>query len=400
MRLAVSFTNFGPYHLARLRALGHRLAEQGGTLIAYETAGVEQKYPWQASRGAEPFEWTTLFPDSALESIPAAECTDAMRAALDRDQPEALGIVGYVRPESLAMLDWARAAKRPTVLMSESQAIDRPRVWWKEALKGRRVRRFDAALVGGPAHRDYLVSLGLPAERIAFGYNAVDHDAYAAAARAAREHRESMSGLPARPYFLAVSRFVPEKNLERLVEAFGHYRATAPVDSAWDLVLCGAGESEASIEATIQASGVAEAVHRPGFLQASGLAGWYAHAGAFVLPSLSEPWGLVANEAAACSVPLLLSERAGCARTLVPEPVGMTGRLFDPGNRAAITECLRWIAGLDPAERQAIGRRAEANAAQWGPERFATGTMQALELAIAHRDRRAGRSARREAIGR
>ena len=63
--------------------------------------------------------------------------------------------------------------------MSESQAIDRPGVWWKELIKTRRVRQFDAALVGGPSHRDYLVQLGMPADRIALGYNAVDNDYFA-----------------------------------------------------------------------------------------------------------------------------------------------------------------------------------------------------------------------------
>ncbi len=401
MRLAVSFTNFGPYHLARLRALGCRLAEQGGELLAYETAGVERKYPWQAAQGDEPFTRKTLFPDQDLEAIPAAECSDAMTAALDRDRPDALGIVGYVRPESLAMLAWAERHGRPAILMSESQAVDRPRVWWREALKGRRVRRFDAALVGGASHRDYLIALGLPADRIALGYNAVDHDAYAAAAEAARNDPEARRGLPGRPYFLCVARFVPEKNLERLVDAFGRYRAATDPALAWDLVLCGAGESEPSIQAAIVATGQAGAVHRPGFLQAGGLATWYAHAGAFVLPSLSEPWGLVANEAAACGVPLLVSERAGCARTLVPDPSGTTGRRFDPTDVEELAACLAWIATLAADERRAIGLRAEATAAQWGPERFATGTLQALELAAASKTRRVSRIRRsREAIGR
>ena len=44
--------------------------------------------------------------------------------------------------------------------------------------------------------------------------------------------------------------------------------------------------------------GNAEAIYRPGFLQADELARWYAHAAAFVHPSLLEPWGLVVNEAA------------------------------------------------------------------------------------------------------
>ena len=60
------------------------------------------------------------------------------------------------------------------------------------------------------------------------------------------------------------------------------------------------------------------------------LSRWYAHAGAFVLPSLSEPWGLVVNEAASTGLPLLVSNRAGCAPTLVPEPEATTGAQFDP----------------------------------------------------------------------
>src|SRR6185437_14131368 len=97
---------------------------------------------------------------------------------------------------------------------------DHPRVWWKEAVKRRRVRRFAAGLVGGPRHRAYLTALGLPASRIALGYNAVDNDHFAGLADAARHAPDAADGLPAVPYFLAVSRFVPEKNLVRLVRAF------------------------------------------------------------------------------------------------------------------------------------------------------------------------------------
>ena len=63
MTFAVCFTNFGPYHLARLRALADRLAKDGNRLVAYEVADREQTYPWSRSRLEEPFTWITLFPD-------------------------------------------------------------------------------------------------------------------------------------------------------------------------------------------------------------------------------------------------------------------------------------------------------------------------------------------------
>jgi glycosyltransferase involved in cell wall biosynthesis len=391
--VAVSFTNFGPYHLARLRALAVALGRAGGRLIAYETAGTQELYPWRTPREREPFAWVTLFPGGVLEEISRADCVRAMRLALDRDRPDALGVVGYVRPESLAMLDWAEDNRRPRVLMSESQAVDHPRVWWKEAVKRRRVRRFSAGLVGGPRHRDYLVSLGLPADRISLGYNAVDGDAFAAEAERFRRDLEGRKGVPDQPFFLAVSRFAPEKNLPALVRAYARYRRDAGAAPAWDLVLCGGGPAAAEVEAAVARSGFAGSIQRPGFLQAGELARWYAFALAFVHPAVSEPWGLVVNEAAACGLPLLVSDRAGCVETFVPDGREPTGVRLDPTDEESMAGAMAWVAGLPEGERQTLGRRAAAVAREWGPERFATGAVEAFQVAEAHeRLRRRGRA--------
>jgi glycosyltransferase involved in cell wall biosynthesis len=381
MRLGVCFTNFGPYHLARLRALADQLARRGGELIAYEVAGSERTWPWERREGREAFRRLTLFPDRELETLAPAECRRALTDALDRDQPDALGLVGYVRPESVAGARWARRSGRPAILMSESQAIDRPHTWWKELVKKRRIGRFDAALVGGPSHRDYLVELGMPAERIAFGYNAVDNAFFAERTRKARNAPESRLGLPAAPYFLSVCRFAPEKNLIRLIEAFSRYRRQAANTQPWDLVLIGDGPQAADIAEAILAGGCPEAIHRPGFLQADQLPGWYAHASAFVLASVSEPWGLVVNEAASAELPLLVSSRAGCAATLVPDSPSATGARFNPLESDDMAAKLCWMAGLPDGERRAMGLRAAEVVGDWGPERFARGVLEAVELA-------------------
>jgi glycosyltransferase involved in cell wall biosynthesis len=383
MTVAICFTNFGPYHLARLRALAARLGTARIRLIAYEVAGREQAYPWSPDRNIEPFEWITLFPDRVLETIAPADCRHAMAVALDRDQPDVLCLVGYARPESMAAASWAKRHRRPAILLSESQAIDRPRIWWKELIKMRRTRQFDAALVGGPAHRDYLVRLGMPPERIALGYNAVDNGYFTTEAQRWRNSATGRAGLASAPYFLTVCRFAPEKNLVRLIRAFARYREESNPQSAWELVLCGDGPGSAEVEDAIVRSGCAAAIHRPGFLQTDALTRWYGHAEAFVLPSLSEPWGLVVNEAAASGLPLLVSARAGCAATLVPEPEGTTGGQFDPLDLEEMTTKLAWIASLTAEDRRAMGRRAAQVVSEWGPDRFAHGVIKAIELARA-----------------
>jgi glycosyltransferase involved in cell wall biosynthesis len=379
--LAVSFSNFGPYHVARLRALALRLEARRGRLIAYETAGSEQLYPWQITRGSEPFDWVTLFPDRNLEALSTGECNRAMRRALERDQPDAVATAGYFRPETTAALRWANRLGRPAILMSESQAVDYRRVWWRELLKRRRVQKFSAALVGGPRHRDYLRALGMPSRRITLGYNAVDNVALARAAEAARRDPAGRRELPVSPYFLAVSRFVPEKNLPRLIRGFAAYRGSCRIVPPWELVLCGSGSGAAEIERAVAASGCAGAIHRPGFLQADELSRWYAHASAFVHPSLLEPWGLVVNEAAACGLPLLVSDRAGCVDTLVPLGEPTTGARFDPLDQDQIADRLRWMAELPEVDRRTMSQRAAEHVAHWGPERFAQGILEALALA-------------------
>ncbi len=129
------------------------------------------------------------------------------------------------------------------------------------------------------------------------------------------------------------------------------------------------------------ASGTAESIHRPGFLQVDELPRWYAHAGAFVLPSLLEPWGLVANEAAASGLPLVLSDRAGCSATLVPGARGTTGARFDPRDVDELSETLAWISSSTAEALEAMGRRAAEVVSFWGPGRFADGVVQALEFA-------------------
>ena len=66
----------------------------------------------------------------------------------------------------------------------------------------------------------------------------------------------------------------------------------------------------------------------PGFAQREYLAGLYALAEALVLPTHSDPWGLVVNEAMACGLPIVVSNVAGCSADLVED--GWNGYVVPP----------------------------------------------------------------------
>src|SRR5207247_9691952 len=107
-------------------------------------------------------------------------------------------------------------------------------------------------------------------------------------------------------YFLYVGRCSSEKNLIRLLHAYRHYRKQHP--EGWQLVLVGDGPQRAELEDCARASGIRDILWC-GFKQIDELPTYYALSGCFILPSTSEPWGLVVNEAMACGLPVLVSSR-------------------------------------------------------------------------------------------
>ena len=60
-RLCIQWPRFGPYHLARLRAVHAFLETKGVELIALETAGEDATYAWRVEAAAEPFRREQVF---------------------------------------------------------------------------------------------------------------------------------------------------------------------------------------------------------------------------------------------------------------------------------------------------------------------------------------------------
>ena len=384
-KLAIIFHRFGPYHLARLAAAAARF-----DLLAVEESAETAEYAWEAVHAArEGFQRVTLLGAGERPARPAAEIGRRLRRLIDGHRPAAVAVPGWSDPAALTALAWGAACGTPVVLMSESTAWDQPRSPGREWVKRRLVRLGAAGLVGGTPHADYLAALGMARERILPGYDAVDNAHFATGADAARARdaeTRARLGLPAR-FFLASSRFLPQKNLPTLLRAFAAYRqqTTAP---AWDLVLLGDGPERGTVSALPAELGVADAVHLPGFRQYDELPAYYGLAGAFVHAATSEPWGLVVNEALASGLPVLVSDRCGCASDLVVN--GENGYPFDPANPALLATLMERLAAGAPEARAVMGAAGRRHVANWGPETFGRNLARAVELALAAPRRRVG----------
>lgn len=355
------WSSMGPYHFARMNAL----ARAPGIELTVVEIAASDGHGWIRSEEAKEFTLITLRPDALSRRLLKDTRHDLLRV-LNETHPNIVVAAGYRDLYSLRAI-LAHRASNPntlTLLWSESTAADRSRARAIEAAKALILKAFDGALVAGKQHAAYLASLGMPAADMQAVGNCVDNDLFAR--RASPAHADDGAKETPDNYFLFVGRFVPQKNLSRMIEAYREYRQRAG-SAAWDLVLVGSGPDEGSLKRQIRESDI-EGTWFTGLRQAQDLPAYYARARCFVLPSISEPWGLVVNEAMASGLPVLVSNRCGCVPDLLED--GVNGFVFDPFDTHALATLLfRVSTGAVPLRD--IAANARHKVSDYSPALFA-----------------------------
>jgi glycosyltransferase involved in cell wall biosynthesis len=381
MKIAILFDRFGPYHVARIRG-----AMQSASILAIEGAPHRAVYAWTRPDLPEGLDYVALTTEVGEESDPAL--VDArLDERVGRWKPDVIALPGWSNMVTLCALRWARKAGIAAVCMSETNAWDFERKSLTENVKRGIVAHYGGGLATNRSQIEYLTQLGVRREATFSGYNAIDNDFF----REAAARWRATPGLPPEiekivpaeargRYFLASNRFIPKKNLLRLLDAYAAFREVRAADPAdWPLVLLGDGELRAEIEAKIAVLGLGAHVHLAGFLQLDALVRYYGTAGAFIHASTTEQWGLVINEAMAAGLPVAASRRCGSTQYLIDDDV--TGFSFDPYSTEQITAALGKLASL-PADAPLL-ENARAKVEQLRPERFGEALRHAAAAALA-----------------
>jgi 1,2-diacylglycerol 3-alpha-glucosyltransferase len=380
-------TNLGPYHVARMRALGQRLSMYKARLVVVELAGLEKSYRWRVDRAANGFEWRTLSKEQAVEDVPARLQRRLMRECLAELRPVVTLVSGWSRPFFRAALDWCRGGPGICLIVSSSTATTRRndshtkrRVWPFELYKRWLLRGVDGALVPGNAGRQYLNSLGVPRDRIFLKIDAVDNDYIAKRAAEARRDAARLRaeyGVPEQ-FFVCPARLLPLKNHVGMLRAYEKYLKRA-ANAAWGLVMLGEGAAAPEVDAAMARLNCPKVVRRA-FSPLEVVADHYGLASALVLASFKETWGLVLNEAAAAGLPLLVSNRAHAAEHLI-QP-GVNGWCFDPDDPDELAELFWRLSTLPAEELEQMGAASRRIVADWGLEQYLDEALRAVATAM------------------
>lgn len=250
----------------------------------------------------------------------------------------------------------ARLTGTPFVLWSGSTAAEdtRLRRLTKPLVRGL-VQSADAWLAYGTRAKEYLVSLGAKGEQTFLTYNAVDTEAFAERSRvAATDHdvlREQLRIRTSR-VILYCGNLLDLKGVNELLESFALY---AQVDPDVTLLLVGSGRDEARYREWVRDRDLAGRVVFAGFAPRDDMPRYYALGDLLVLPSRSEIWGLVINEALACGLPVVATSICGAAADLIQE--GVNGYIVPPRDPHALCQAyeLHFAPGTD---REAMSTRA------------------------------------------
>lgn len=256
-------------------------------------------------------------------------------------QPQALLVVGWsIYSHLKAMVHFK--GKIPVLFRGDSTLLDEKPglIRYLRGLYLPLVYRYvDKALYVGKNNREYFLKYGLKDEQLLFAPHAIDISRFQEEdknrARGA-ELRKSMGIAEDKIVFLFAGKLEPKKDPFLLLEAFRRLN-----DERTHLVFVGSGILEGRLKRRAPAR-----VHFMGFQNQGMMPAVYCSGDIFVLPSFeNETWGLAVNEAMACGLPILVSDKCGCAADLAVD--GKNGYIFSARDKNMLCVKMKEIAQRD-----------------------------------------------------
>jgi len=349
MRVVICWTEVSGYMGACWRELSAR-AGLDVSVVAFAPAGGASSAPFDTSviRGVR---CETLSPEQR-------ENADHVAAVVIARNPDVIVLCGW------AVKSYVALATNPTLTNCRFVlALDTP---LKENLRQRIgkqwmrgfLKRMDAAIVAGERSANLAAYLGVPPERICRGMYAIDVDAMGAAAE-----MRAAGGAAWPRRFLLVGRYVPEKAIDRLIEAYRLYRAglNGSDGDPWPLTCCGKGDLAALLRGV-------DGVRDIGFVQPAELPRVLADHGALILPSRYEPWGAALVEGCAAGLPVIATEECGASLDVVRS--FHNGLLTSAEDPAGLARAMLWM--HQHADRLPdMGKRSRELASAFSAQRWA-----------------------------
>jgi glycosyltransferase involved in cell wall biosynthesis len=295
--------------------------------------------------------------------------------SIEAYQPTAILIFGWSFMSHLKVLRYFKN-KVPIYFRGDSTLLDE-----QEGIKVL-LRRFalkwvykhiDKAYYVGANNKKYFLKHGIKAENLIFAPHAIDNDRFGSDLEYENKVKfiRAELGIPEHNIvFLFSGKFENKKSPLLLIKAFIELK-----QKSISLIIVGNGVLESQLKE--EANGCSN-IHFLPFQNQTKMPVIYRTADVFVLPSggPGETWGLSVNEAMACGLAIIASDKVGCAVDLIKENVN--GYIFKAGNQEDLLGKLSKCAAMNKVELGSMGEASKFIIKDWSFEKSCAAMVASL----------------------
>lgn len=380
IKVALIHNIMSPYRVPLFKQLA---AVPELALYIYFLASTDKSRKWEIPELSGKFSYKVL-PGLTVnfhrnKDLFAYRVNPAIAPELIRNKYDIIVSVGYASFTNHLAFLLCKTWGKPFILCSES-TINEPSLLRSISLPLIKliVRHSDALIAYGTRAKEYLIHLGAPSDRIFMAYNTVDTAFFgreSSKLRMTGSRLKEELGIGNKSVILYVGQLIQRKGIRYLLEAYARLRCENDVAC----LIVGDGPQRTELGDLCTRENIKD-VFFVGHKQLRELPEYYVISDIFVLPSTQEVWGLVLNEAMACGLPVVTTDKVGASIDLVKD--GVNGYVVEAGQADQLYDAMQKI--LSSAElKRSMGSRSQAIVdASFGADKANQGFADAI-LAVA-----------------
>ncbi|NTS42557.1 glycosyltransferase family 4 protein [Flavisolibacter sp. BT320] len=329
------------YWVPRLEYLYKECSKQNINFSVVELVGNSSVYTFDGSCNERSW-WRCLFPEHNPESVDKKDLAKELFGALDELNPDIIVAGSIVFTCGALSLRWANKNHKKVISFDDVKSENIKRSKIVNYVKAKLFERVDGYFAPSKSYIDDLKTWGFGEENIILGLNAIDNQYFR---KKNTDALQSYNFKQFRPcdktkYIICVARLVHVKNHRTMLLAWEKFSKSANAEGLWNLLLVGDGPLEKTLKGLVKDNNIPY-VEFLGPVSQMDLPYYYSISHSAILPSFSESWGLVINEAMAAGLPILISDKCNCKSDLLIE--GVNGFSFDPYSEDSILHSLNRV---------------------------------------------------------
>ncbi len=337
-KLLVIETVWSPYNHARFTAIAKHMKDMQLTVFFQNSDAKYRK--WDAEITDSPYKMVFLknigIPVSANTAF-VCNINYNIYQEIKKYNPDRIISTGWDSFATLMAIVYAKKHGKEIILWTESTIHEDSFIRKTSLLYVKFILRFfDGFISAGTAAAEYLRFMGV-SKKIEHFYNSVDVDHFLTQGHLSVQEKSMLKekiGVRNSSRAIVFSgRLVAIKCVDLLIKAFLQVNE---IFQDIELLIVGYGPEEQRLK---EMAGDNNYIHFLGHQGIDKIPKLYGISDILVLPSISEPWGLVVNEAMACGCAIIVSDKCGCAKDLVQG----NGIIVEGGSLDSLVEALKGL---------------------------------------------------------